>query len=545
MACPHAQSAATCRGLVRAAWFERQGAVSQAEPKQETSGRAALAVSLGILLSRGVGLVRQRVTAHYFGTSVIADVLAASFRIGNVAQNLFGEGTLSASFIPVYARLRAQGKHDEARELARASLGLLALAVVVVSALGVALAPWLSLAVAWGFGAEERALTTELVRILFPMTGLLVIGAWALGVLNAHGDFFVSYAAPVAWSAVQIAALVVAGSVLGMREEKLAWALSLGAFGGASLQLGLLLARARRYLGTLHPTLSLAVAGTREAISKLPSALLGRGVVQLSGLVDTLLVSFLGAGAMATFGYAQMLYLLPMSVLGTGEAAAALPELASATAASDATETATRIRVRLVAGLARTLTLAVPAVVVLCGFANELVVVLLRTGEFAGESSARVAEALSVYGVALIGNAAGRLFATASFALGDTRTPARCAIARVVVSTLCSLALMQRFGVRGVVAGAALAAWLEAGLLAARLRGELGGLGLATLPTARLLALALLTLGPPMAAARYFAGRTSEPLIALVVLTLAGAAFLAAAWSLKLVSPRSLFGRRS
>src|SRR5688572_21500160 len=98
-------------------------------PRPGTSnsgGRAAMAVSAGILLSRLVGLVRQRVMAHYFGTSDWADVLAAAFRIGNITQNLLGEGTLSASFIPVYARLRAEGRAAEATRFARSALGLLA-----------------------------------------------------------------------------------------------------------------------------------------------------------------------------------------------------------------------------------------------------------------------------------------------------------------------------------------------------------------------------------------------------------------------------------
>ncbi len=499
-------------------------------------------VSLGIVLSRLVGLVRQRVTAHYFGTSAVGDVIAASFRIGNVAQNLFGEGTLSSSFIPVYSRLRAEGRTEEARELALASLGLLALVIVVVSALGAALAPWVSLAVAAGFSGPERALTAELVRVLFPMTGLLVLGAWALGVLNSHRDFFLSYAAPVAWSAAQIAALVLAGSALGLRGGALAHVLALGALVGALFQLLFLMARARRYLGTLTPTLKRHLAPVREAAARLPAALVGRGVVQLSGLVDTLLVSFLGAGATASFAYAQMIYLLPMSVLGTGEAAAALPEMACDTAEADRNERARRIRARLGASLTRTVTLAIPAVVVLCGFGEELVVVLLRTGAFDRDSTSRVAGALAVYGTALIGNASGRLLATACFALGDTRGPARCATARIAASTGLSLLLMRPFGVPGVVAGAAVAAWLETGLLAARLKTALGELELASLPVARWTALGVLTALPPSGACYVLASRTHEPLIALTVLALAAAAFVAAALGLGLASRRGIHG---
>ena len=97
------------------------------------AARSAALVTAGILLSRVVGLVRQRVAAHYFGTSVLADVLAAAFRVGNITQNLLGEGTLSATFIPVYAKLRAEGRGREATHFALAALGLLLATVAVVS----------------------------------------------------------------------------------------------------------------------------------------------------------------------------------------------------------------------------------------------------------------------------------------------------------------------------------------------------------------------------------------------------------------------------
>lgn len=134
-------------------------------------------VTAGILVSRLFGYARQRVVAHYFGTSVHADAITAGFRIGNITQNLLGEGTLSASFIPVYARLRNSGRAREATHFALACLGLLLVAVALASALGIVAAPWLAWLVAAGFDAERLAMTTSLVRVLFPMTALLVLSA--------------------------------------------------------------------------------------------------------------------------------------------------------------------------------------------------------------------------------------------------------------------------------------------------------------------------------------------------------------------------------
>ncbi|WP_437840989.1 murein biosynthesis integral membrane protein MurJ [Sorangium sp. So ce1153] len=507
--------------------------------------RSSAMVTAGIILSRLVGLLRQRVTAHFFGTSELADVIAAAFRAGNITQNLLGEGTLSATFIPVYARLRAGGDARRAAHFALSALGLLLVAAAAASALGVLAAPWLSFLVAAGFSEEKLASTTRIVRIVFPMTGLLVLSAWGLGVLNAHRRFFLPYAAPVAWSAAQIAGLLACGAWLGMRGEPLAEALAWSAFAGAALQLALLLPAARALLGGLTPRLDARDPSIREAGGKLPAALLGRGIIQVSGLVDTLLVSFLGAGANAAFNYAQTVYLLPMSILGVGEAAVALPEMARDTAEADVARRNEALSRRLGASLARITVLTLPTTAVFMLLGRELITVLLQTGTFDRESTARVEPLVCAYGLALLGNAAGRVLITASFALGDTRTPARYALYRVLVSTALALLLMQRLDVLGVVLGAVVAGWVEAIALALRVRREIGGLGLDQIRIGRVAALTAVSVGCGLALrAALPDALAATPWGAALILASCGGAFAVAAPALGLFSLRSLLRRR-
>src|SRR5689334_1388333 len=183
------------------------------------SGGAALLVGAGILLSRIAGLVRQRVLGHYLGIAAAADAYAAALRIPNFLQNLLGEGVLSASFIPVYAGLRAKGEMVQARKVAGAVAGLLTLITGIVALIGVAATPWLLDAIAPGFRGETRALAVVLVRIFFPGISLLVLSAFCIGVLNSHHRFFLSYAAPVVWSAAIIAALIL-GAHTGDRHDQ-------------------------------------------------------------------------------------------------------------------------------------------------------------------------------------------------------------------------------------------------------------------------------------------------------------------------------------
>src|SRR5207249_2165169 len=148
-------------------------------------GRQAAQVAAGIFLTRVLGYVRERVFAHYFGNdSIPADAFRAALRIPNTIRSLLGEGTLSASFIPVYAALNERTDKAAARVLAGTILGLLLLASGVLALLGIGFAPAITTLIAKGFDEPRRQLTITLVRVLFPMTGLMVVSAWCLGILN-------------------------------------------------------------------------------------------------------------------------------------------------------------------------------------------------------------------------------------------------------------------------------------------------------------------------------------------------------------------------
>src|SRR5713226_8026620 len=174
----------------------------------ESTGKHAFMVGAGILISRIIGVIRQRVFSHYLGSGHAAGAFTAAFRIPNFLQNVFGEGALSASFIPVYANLLARGDKKEASRVADAVLTLLALATSLIVLVGVLTTPFFVGLFAYSFDPATRELTIQLVRIFFPGAGLLVLSAWCLGVLNSHRRFFLSYTAPVVWNLALIGTLI-------------------------------------------------------------------------------------------------------------------------------------------------------------------------------------------------------------------------------------------------------------------------------------------------------------------------------------------------
>jgi putative peptidoglycan lipid II flippase len=297
------------------------------------TGRSAFFVGAGILISRIVGLVRQRIFAHYFGSSGEGDAFSAAFRIPNFLQNVFGEGALSASFIPVYAKLLAQKDEEQAGRVANAIFCILALVTSIIVLIGVLATPYIVTAIAAGFEEERRELTITLVRIFFPGAGLLVLSAWCLGVLNSHHRFFISYTAPVAWNAAIIFALVFFGNRLDLAQlaEATAWASVIG----SALQFGVQLPAVLGLLDSVRPALALASEHVQQVLRSFFPVFISRGVVQISAFVDAFLASFLGEGAVVALNYAQSLYTLPVSLFGMSVSAAELPAMSKSLGATE------------------------------------------------------------------------------------------------------------------------------------------------------------------------------------------------------------------
>lgn len=452
-------------------------------PRRESSGRHAFLVAAGILLSRVAGLVRQRTFNHYFGQNDQADAFNAAFRIPNFLQNLFGEGVLSASFIPVYSRLLAEGDDEEAGRISGAIFSILALTTSVLVLAGVLATPYLIDAIAPGFHGPKRELTIRLVRILFPGAGMLVLSAWCLGILNSHRKFFLSYTAPVVWNAVMIATLI----GFGRRDlSSLAICLAWGSVAGGALQFGVQLPVVLRLIRRLRPGLETQSARVREILRNFVPVFFSRGVVQISAYVDQLFASLLGTGAVAGLTNAQLLYTLPVSLFGMSVSAAELPAMSSAL--GDHSEVAEYLRQRLNAGLRQIAFFVVPCAMGFLALGDLVTAALFQTGRFGHADSVYVWGILAGSSVGLLASTLGRLYSSTYYALRDTRTPLRYAVIRVCLTTglgyLCAiplpvwLGLEPRWGVAGLTASAGVAGWVEFALLRRTLNRRIGRTGL-------------------------------------------------------------------
>lgn len=494
-----AGSAAEVPGAIDPAPASGPAAVGGRAGTGERTGGAAALVATGILTSRVLGLVRQSIFSHYFGRSDAADAFNAAMRIPNFLQNLFGEGVLSASFIPVYAGLLGRGERAEADRLAAAVGALLALVTAALVALGMVATPLLVSSIATGFAGEKRELTTRLVRIAFPGIGLLVMSAWCLGILNSHRRFLLSYLAPVASNVVLIATLLWFGGRLG--DVRLTVTLAWGAVVGSAAQLLVQVPTVLRVAPGLFqrgPAPRVPDGGlrphVRQVVRNFLPVLVGRGVVQISGYVDNALASLVASGAVTVFTNAQTLYILPGSLFGMSVAAAELPAMARLQGSDD--EKAAHLRTRLGVGLRRIAFFIVPSAMAFLALGDVLAGAVFRYGRFSAADVRWVWGTLAGSSVGLLASTLGRLYSSTFYALKETRTPLRFALLRVALTLGLGyvgaryapawLGVDPKWGTVGLTATAGVAGWVEFVLLRRALNRRIGVTGIPAAVLARL-----------------------------------------------------------
>ena len=476
----------------------QDGSVAAAERRRRSAGGAAL-VAAGIFLSRVMGLVRSHYFTRFLGTSDSADAFTAAMRIPNFLQNLFGEGVLSASFIPVYARLLAEGDEEEAGRVAGAVFSLLALVATVLVVIGIFTAPYLIDLLTPGFTGDKRELTVKLVQVMFPGVGLLVLSAWCLGILNSHRRFFhlVRVARGVERRDDRGAARVRrqggAGKPGDARRRGVGRRGGTAARGAASdaLQAREEAARVAGHQGgqraRRHHQLRARLLRPRRGPGQRVRRSMARVVPGRGGCRGAL--------------YAQVIAMLPISLFGMAIAASELPAMSSATGDGDAA--ASEIRQRLDEGLRRIAFYIIPSGAAFLLLGDIVAGAIYQNGQFMRDGTVWVWGVLAGSAVGLLAGTMGRLYSSAWYAQRDTVTPLKFAMIRVALTLVLGyvaalrlphwLGISPKWGVAGLTASAGIAGWVEFWLLRRAMNRKIGVTGV---PLRRVATLWLAALSP-------------------------------------------------
>ncbi|NOY69688.1 MAG: murein biosynthesis integral membrane protein MurJ [Deltaproteobacteria bacterium] len=430
--------------------------------------RAAGVIGIATLASRILGLVRDIVIARFFGAGTVSDAFFVAFRIPNLLRRLFAEGTLSMAFVPVFTDYMAKGGKKEAFKMAGATVRMLSLILVVITLIGITIAPGLIRVIAPGFTGAQFTLTVTLTRIMFPYIIFICLVALCMGILNVLGHFAAPALAPVFLNL----SIITGALLLAPHMRQPVYGLAAGVLIGGVIQLALqlpFLAQKGFFLknnaGIWHP-------GIAKVGRLMGPAVFGAAVYQINILVGTMLASLLPKGSISYLYYADRLVQFPLGLFAISTSVAVLPSLARQATAGDKQ------------GLSDTFTFSMdfilfittPAMFGLILLREPIVALLFHGGAFDANSTRQTAYALLFYGVGLWAFSSVRIVVSFFYAIQDTVTPVKTATISIIANIVLGIALMGPLGHGGLALATSLASMLNFFLLAIELHSRIRGL---------------------------------------------------------------------
>jgi putative peptidoglycan lipid II flippase len=426
--------------------------------------RVLATVSGMTFISRVLGFVRDAIIARVFGAGLMTDAFFVAFKIPNLLRRLFAEGAFSQAFVPILAEYRNRLGQEATRGLIDRVSGLLTLALVLVTVIGVIAAPVLIYVIAPGFSADpaKHELTVDLLQITFPYILFISLTALAAGVLNTYSRFSVPAFTPALLNITFIVFALWLAPYFDPPVAALAWAV----FIGGLLQLGFQVPQLARLKLLPRFRLDMGDEGVRRVLRQMAPAVFGVSVAQVSLVVNNIFASFLTTGSVSWLYYADRLMEFPMGLLGAALGTILLPSLSR----HHATKSAENYSRLLDWGLRMTMLLAVPAAVALALLAVPLVSTLFQYGAFSGDDTLATRNAVIAYSVGLIPLILVKVLAPGFYGQQNIRTPVKVAVASLVATQIFNLLLIGPLRHAGLALAVSLGACVNAGLLFVLLR---------------------------------------------------------------------------
>lgn len=425
---------------------------------------AAVLLGAASFVSRLIGVLRDRVFAHYFGAGDVLDAYYAAFRIPDLVYNLLIVGALSAGFIPVFIEVLHKDE-EKAGKLVDSVITILGIVLIVVCGVLFFATPALMKALTPGFEADKLQLATMLTRIMFLSPILLGVSSVMSGILQAFKNFFVYSLTPIMYNLGIIIGTLILVPLIGL--SGLAWGVVIGAALHLAIQIPSLIRHGFRY----RPSLRWSAYVKRIAILMTPRTL-GLAANQINLIVITTLASTLAVGSITVFNFANNLQYFPIGIIGLSFSIAAFPTLAQFAA-----EMRTREMIdQLSLTIRQIIFLIVPVTIIFLLLRAQIVRVVLGTGAFDWDATVLTANTLAFFSFSLFAQSLIPLLARSLYALQDTWTPFVISLSAAFINIIMSFYFKTYWGVLGLALAFSLSMIVQLVLLWLTVRKQLGTL---------------------------------------------------------------------
>ena len=394
------------------------------KPSTDTGriARSAGTVSIAVMCSRVLGLVREQAFAIMFGAGFAFDAFVVAFRIPNLLRDLFGEGALSAAFVAVFTDYDTNKGQEATWRLANNVLLFFGLLLSLVTLLGIGFAEEIVRFMAEAeFEAipDKVALTTRLTVIMFPFLIFVSLSSVVMGILNTKGRFFIPALASSFFNLGSLIGGIGLALILPRFGQPAIVGMAIGTLIGGLCQLAGQLPTLLRAGFRFRPLLDFADPGLRRILRLMVPALVGLAPLHVNVLVNTYFASSLAEGSLSWLNYAFRLFWLPVGLFGVALATAAMPVIARHAAKKDLDS----LKSAHVSALTMSLALTLPASVGLVMLAEPVIRLIFEHGRFTSVDTVKTAEALSYYALGLFAYASVKVIVPIFYALDDTKYP--------------------------------------------------------------------------------------------------------------------------
>ncbi len=432
-------------------------------------------MSIAIFLSRIMGLVRDQLMAFCFGTSMLNDAFVVGYKIPNLLRSLFGEGALSASFVPIYNEIGIKEDRQKQIDFALQVLGILSSFLLTLTVIGIIFAPWIVKLLYPGLTPETYSLAVLLTRVMFPYLFWIGLSSTMIAILNSHDRFFMTGLSSALLNLGMILSLVVPRFGFGIEGKALVYWAAWGVFGGGFLQTLINLP----YLKQLGYTFKLFLRFKGEAIKAmwtrfLPS-LIGVGIREINLVADSLMASFLAVGSISALEYGYRLFQFPLGMFAISTGMVLLPTYSRLMTVGDFGELSKNLRIAAV----NLSYLMLPITTLIIALGGDLVQIVFQRGAFDAKASLWTQQALILYSLGLIFFSFNQTLTPLFYANKDTRTPVRIAAGMVGLNIMLNFILMQFMQHRGLALATSITAMVNFGLQFYLIRKKMPGISFA------------------------------------------------------------------
>jgi putative peptidoglycan lipid II flippase len=396
--------------------------------EKRSVAKAAGKISIATTCSRILGFVRDVLLARIFGASVFTDAFFVAYRIPNLLRELFGEGSVSAGYIPVFTEYLNSDRRDEAKKLAGVTLGFLMSLLLIICMAGILAAPVIARLVAPNFvhNPGQFSLTITLLRIMFPFLVFISLAALAMGTLNSLRVFFIPALAPAFFNLAMIAAALFVAPHFSVPIVAIAVSVTVG----GALQYGVQIVPLARRGFNVRPDFSFSHAGLRRILLLVTPVVLSTGVIHINVLISNIFATYLPTGSVTYLYYGYRLILFPIGIFGISVAMALLPSLSEYASKGDMDE----LRETFSFSLRLVFFTSVPAMAGLIALSGPIVNTLFQRGEFTYEATRGTVYALVFYATGIWVFSGLRIVRAVFYSMQDTMTPLKVALITVFVN---------------------------------------------------------------------------------------------------------------